>query len=51
MLSAKDVSLASIRALVVDCVYRAQLTHDSDAIVLRRMMECLMTSNIFQAEL
>ena len=53
MLSAKEITpkyLASLRSLVVDCVYRAQLSHESDAIVLRRMMECLLTANIFQAD-
>lgn len=52
MLSAKEITpkyLATLRSLVVDCVYRAQLSNDADAIVLRCMMECLLTANIFQA--
>lgn len=50
MLSANDVSLVSLRLLVVDCVYRAQLTHESDAVVLRRFIELLLSANLLQAD-
>lgn len=50
MLSAKEISLASLRSLVVDCVYRAQLTHEADIGVLRRFIDMLLTTNILQAE-
>lgn len=46
MLSAKDISLASLRSLVVDCVYCAQLTNEGDAAILRRFI----TTNILQAD-
>lgn len=50
MLSAKDISLASLKALVVDCVYRASLTAECDAIVLRRLIDCVLNLDIFHAE-
>lgn len=50
MLSANDVSLVSLRLLIVDCVYRAQLTHESDAVILRRFIELLFSANLLQAE-
>lgn len=50
MMSAKDISLASLRSLIVDCVYRAQLTHEGDVGVLRRFIDHLLNSNILQAE-
>lgn len=50
MLSANDVSLVSLRLLVVDCVYRPQLTHERDAIVLRRFIELLLTGNLLQED-
>lgn len=50
MLSANDISLVSLRSLVVDCVYRAQLTHESDAGVLRRFIDLLLSPNILQAD-
>ncbi|KAK4009113.1 hypothetical protein OUZ56_014249 [Daphnia magna] len=50
MLSARDISLASLRALVVDCVYRAQLTIENDVAILRRFIDHLLSSNILQAD-
>jgi hypothetical protein len=50
MLSAKDISLASLKALVVDCVYRASLTTECDLIVLRRFIDCVLNSDIFHTE-
>jgi hypothetical protein len=50
MLSAKDISLASLRSLVVDCVYCAQLTNEGDAAILRRFIDHLFTTNILQAD-
>lgn len=50
MLTAKDVSLTSLRCLVVDCVYRVQLTHEKDAQILRKFIELLLSTDILQSE-
>ena len=50
MLSAKDISLASLKALVVDCVYRASLTSETDLNILRRFIDCVFSADIFHVE-
>ena len=50
MLSSKDISLASLRSLVVDCVYRSQLTSDGDLNVLRKFIDHILNNSILQGE-
>lgn len=49
-MSAKELSIASIRSMVVDSVYRAQLSNENDGIILRQLIQCLIKTNIYHSE-